>query len=52
MPHVIRLMAVIIWCALAVFPADTARPEKRLALAVGVDVYDNPFCGSTHDATR
>ena len=38
MRHVIGLMAVI-WCALAL--VAPAQAERRLALSVGIDVYDN-----------
>jgi len=40
MRHVVRLMAAIS-CTIAVLHAGPAEAERRLALAVGIDVYDN-----------
>ena len=35
-----RVLAVL-WCVLASLAAGPAHAEKRLALSVGIDVYDN-----------
>ena len=37
---VIRVLAVL-WCVLASLAAAPAQAEKRLALSVGIDAYDN-----------
>ena len=37
---VTRVLAVL-WCALASLAAAPAHAEKRRALSVGIDVYDN-----------
>ena len=38
---IVRRVLAVLWCVLASLAAGPAQAQQRLALSVGIDVYDN-----------